>query len=168
MNRKCIYFVEGLCEEQLIKALKEPPAKILYGKVKVFNVIQNIIPKSLLLSIQPGTIFTLAFDTDVKKTDTLIKNIERLTHFCGSIRIVYLPQVLTLEDELVRCTNIKSIPDLTKSNSIKNFKTDFCKITPKDCRFLLERHHPNHERLWTTEPFDIFSFIIPNSPLIKV
>lgn len=28
MNNKCIYYVEGPCEQQLISALKEEPAKV--------------------------------------------------------------------------------------------------------------------------------------------
>ena len=46
MNNKCIYYVEGPCEQQLIAALKETPARLIPGKVKVFNVVQNLIPKS--------------------------------------------------------------------------------------------------------------------------
>lgn len=41
MNNKCIYYVEGPCEQQLISALKERPEKLIPGKVKVFNVVQN-------------------------------------------------------------------------------------------------------------------------------
>ena len=52
MNNKCIYYVEGPCEQQLIAALKENPAKLIPGKIKVFNVIQNLIPKSKMLSIE--------------------------------------------------------------------------------------------------------------------
>lgn len=51
MNNKCIYYVEGPCEQQLIAALKETPARLIPGKVKVFNVVQNLIPKSQMLSI---------------------------------------------------------------------------------------------------------------------
>ena len=40
---KCIYYVEGPCEQQLIAALKETPGKLIPGKVKVFNVVQNLI-----------------------------------------------------------------------------------------------------------------------------
>ena len=29
MNRKCIYLTEGECEEKLIAALKEEPARLL-------------------------------------------------------------------------------------------------------------------------------------------
>lgn len=34
MNRgKCIYYVEGPCEQQLISALKEAPEKLIPGKI---------------------------------------------------------------------------------------------------------------------------------------
>ncbi len=39
MNDKCIYYVEGPCEQQLIAALKETPRKLIPGKIKVFNVV---------------------------------------------------------------------------------------------------------------------------------
>lgn len=68
MNNKCIYYVEGPCEQQLIVALKENPSRLLPGKVKVYNVIQNLIPKSQMLSIQSGTKIVLVFDTDVEQT----------------------------------------------------------------------------------------------------
>ena len=51
MNNKCIYYVEGPCEQQLIAALKEAPERLIPGKIKVFNVVQNLIPKSQMLSI---------------------------------------------------------------------------------------------------------------------
>ena len=73
MNSKCIYYVEGPCEQQLIASLKENPAKLISGKVKVFNVVQNLIPKSQMLSIQAGTIVILVFDTDVPITANLLK-----------------------------------------------------------------------------------------------
>ena len=67
MNNKCIYYVEGPCEQQLVAALKENPAKLIPGKIKVYNVVQNLIPKSQLLSIQCGTTIVLVFDTDVEQ-----------------------------------------------------------------------------------------------------
>jgi len=68
MNNKCIYYVEGPCEQQLIAALKEAPERLIPGKIKVFNVVQNLIPKSQMLSIQAGTTVVLVFDTDVPQT----------------------------------------------------------------------------------------------------
>lgn len=168
MNNKCIYFVEGACEQQLISALKEEPAKLIPGKIRVFNVVKNLIPKSQLLSIQPGTIVAFAFDTDVLITATLKKNIERLRRYCGKLRIVYLPQVLTLEDELERCSDVKSVEELTKSSGRKNFKTDFCRMNPKDCRAMLERHDLKVKKLWMTKAPEEYSFMKNNAEYIKV
>lgn len=168
MNNKCIYYVEGPCEQQLISALKESPAKLIPGKVKVFNVVQNLIPKSQMLSIQSGTTVVLVFDTDVTVTSNLQKNLELLHRYCGKLRIVFLPQVLNLEDELVRCTDVKNITDLTKSNSIRNFKTDFCKLKVKDCRAMLERHNLIAEKLWSSKIPDIFSFVDHNNSQIRL
>ena len=82
---KCIYYVEGPCEQQLIAALKETPGKLIPGKVKVFNVVQNLIPKSQMLSIQAGTTVVLVFDTDVSQTSNLKKNLELLSRYCGKL-----------------------------------------------------------------------------------
>ncbi len=167
MNSKCIYYIEGPCEQQLIAALKENPAKLIPGKVKVFNVVQNLIPKSQMLSIQAGTTVVLAFDTDVPNTTTLKKNLELLARYCGRLRIVFLPQVLNLEDELTRCTDVRSATQLTHSNSVSNFKTDFCRLKPKECRAMLERHQLAVDKLWMTAPPEVFAFVEQNSGQIK-
>ena len=131
MNNKCIYYVEGSCEQQLIAALKEAPERLIPGKIKVFNVVQNLIPKSQMSE----------------------------NHF--------FPQVLNLEDELVRCTDVRTAMELTKSGSVKNFKTDFCKMKTKDCRSMLERHKLDYARLWMTKTPEAFSFVENNSSQIK-
>lgn len=155
MNRgKCIYYVEGPCEQQLISALKEEP--------------ENLIPKSQMLSIQAGTTVVLVFDTDVSQTLNLKKNLELLERYCGKLKIVFLPQVLNLEEELVRCTDVKTVTKLTKSGSVKNFKTDFCKMKVKDCRSMLERHQLNIARLWMTKTPDAFDFTENNGDSIKL
>ena len=143
MNNKCIDYVEGPCEQQLIAALKEAPERLIPGKIKVFNVVQNLIPKSQMLSIQAGTTVVLVFDTDVPQT--------------------FFPQVLNLEDELVRCTDVRTAMELTKSGSVKNFKTDFCKMKTKDCRSMLERHKLDYARLWMTKTPETFNFVENNS-----
>lgn len=169
MNRgKCIYYVEGPCEQQLISALKEAPEKLIPGKIKVFNVVQNLIPKSQMLSIQAGTTVVLVFDTDVSQTLNLKKNLELLERYCGKLKIVFLPQVLNLEEELVRCTNVKIVTELTKSGSVKNFKTDFCKMKVKDCRSMLERHQLSIAWLWMTKTPDAFDFTENNGDSIKL
>lgn len=169
MNKKCIYYVEGDCEEQFIKSMKLDPAKLLPGKVKIYNIIQNEIPRSQLLTISPGTIVTLVFDTDKPITQHLKKNIDQLKRHCQSVKIVYLAQVLNFEDELVRATDVKKIQELTKSKSVSEFKSDFCRMKEKECRSMLERHKIDLDKMWVEDVGDAFGFLrnqISNRKLI--
>ena len=95
MNSKCIYFVEGPCEVQLIKALKENPGKLIPGKVIHHNVVQDLIPRSRLLDIQPGSVVVFVFDTDVTITAHLRKNIDLVGKYCGR-RTHHLDSVLSV------------------------------------------------------------------------
>ena len=156
MNSKCIYFVEGECEKQLINALKISPEILTPGKVKVYNVKQNLIPKSQLLAIQPRTKVALVFDTDVEDRKALDKNIEMLRKYCSKVTVINMMQVLDFEDEIVRSTDVSKAQELTKSRSVSNFKTDFCRMKVNDCRSLLERHQLNIVKMWTTEPPETF------------
>ncbi len=165
MKNNCIYYVEGKCEATLLAALKERPQKIVPGKVKVFNVITSLIPRSQLITIQPGTTVVFAFDTDVPVTEHLKKNMELVSTYCTKVRMVFLPQVWNLEDELVRCTDVKNIAELTRSKSTKEFKRDFCALT--NCRDVLNRHRIDVLRLWTQNPPEYFGFVPSNSNLIK-
>ena len=168
MNGKCIYYVEGSCEKQLISALKEQPAKLAPGKIRIFNVIQDLIPRSQLLTIQSGTTVIFVFDTDVPETEVLKKNIEQIGRYCTKVKIVYLAQVLNFEDEIVRATDVSNAPELTQSNGIRNFKADFCRMASAPCRDLLERHHIDVTLLWTTPVPEAFSFVTQNSKSIKL
>ena len=126
MNKTCVYYCEGEDDQKLIDALKVTPNKILSGKSKKLNVIQSLIPKSILLGIKPNTNVVLVFDTDVTTNLNVIKkNIENIKKYCRGVKIIYLLQVKNLEDELIRCTDIKSVLELTKSKSLSNFKADF-------------------------------------------
>ncbi len=166
MKNNCIYFAEGKCEERLLNALKENPQKIQSGRVKVFNVIQEILPKSQLVTIQAGTTVVLVFDTDVLNTECLRENIKRLSTLCTRIKLVFLPQVLNFEDELVRCCEIKSVTELTHSRSNKDFKRDFCSLT--NVRAVLDRANLNVGRIWTENTSAEFAFIEKNSQEIKM
>lgn len=166
MKNNHIYFVEGKCEATLLAALKEQPQKIVSGKVKVFNVIANLIPRSQLLTIQAGTTIVFVFDTDVPVTDQLKRNIELVSTYCPKTKIVFLPQVKNLEDELVRCTDVSNVVELTHSKSNKDFKRDFCALT--NCRDVLNRHQLDVLRLWTQNPPEVFCFVPQNSNTIKL
>ena len=66
------YFVEGENERKLIETIKN---KYLYsGKIKVMNVIQNKVPRSILRTLERETI--VVFDTDIEKIDILDENIK--------------------------------------------------------------------------------------------
>ena len=75
----CTYFVEGLCEKQLIDSLKNTDL-LIPGKVKVFNVVQADLKPSHLLSIRDGYIvFALGID-DMPIEPTEVWNITK-EHF---------------------------------------------------------------------------------------
>ena len=166
MKNNCIYFAEGKCEERLLNALKENPQKIQPGRVKVFNVIQELLPKSQLVTIQAGTTVVLVFDTDVLNTEYMRENIKRLSTLCTKIKLVFLPQVLNFEDELVRCCEIKSVTELTHSRSNKDFKRDFCSLT--NVRAVLERANLNVDKIWSEDTPAEFAFLVKNSQEIKL
>ena len=82
--QKCIYLVEGECEQKLINALKDDPTLLIPGKVKVFNIIQKKVPQSILLSVRDCFV-VLVFDVDVGNTDILkanIANINNMNYNC--------------------------------------------------------------------------------------
>ena len=132
MNR-VIYFVEGECEAKLINALKEAPAVIRPGKIKIINVIQNVLSSSQLVQIQAGTTVVLVFDTDVPKTDCLQENIRQLRKKCTKVELVFLAQVRNFEEELVRCTDVERASELTHSRSNKDFQYEISVGSSQPC-----------------------------------
>ena len=106
--------------------------------------------------IQPRTKVGLVFDTDVEDRKALDKNIEMLKKYCSNITVINMMQVLDFEDEIVRSTDVSKAQELTKSRSVSNFKTDFCRMKVNDCRSLLERHQLDIVKMWTTEPPETF------------
>lgn len=167
MNRKCVYLTEGECEEKLIKALKENPALILPGKVKRFNVIQSELKTSNLVTFSPGSMVILVFDTDVDYTEHLKKNIELLKKRCAGVKVVTLAQVLNFEDEIKRCTDVNRAQELTRSQSLRDFKSAVNKMKDSEFRNALERHKLDVAKLWTKEPPKGFDFIEQGAETIK-
>ncbi len=169
MNYKsCVYFVEGPCEKQLIDALKAVPRLLTPGKVNVHNVVQDVIPRRVVNMIKVGTTVVFAFDTDVEKTDVLLKNIVYMKKYATQVKIVLLAQVLNFEDEIARATDVKKAQELTKSRTVSDFKSDFCRLKVEECRRALERHHLDVSVLWTKNPPGDFSFIEQNGDTIKL
>lgn len=86
--KRCVYFVEGPCEKKLIDALKAEPRLLAPGKVNVYNVIQNEIPRRIVNTIMVGTMVVFVFDTDVDKTDILLRNISYVKKYATQVKVV--------------------------------------------------------------------------------
>lgn len=167
-NRKCYYFTEGQCEEKLIKALKLNPALLAPGKVKVFNVVQNVLPVSILMSIEPGSAAILVFDTDKAETDHLKQNMDLLKKYCSGVEVFTILQVLNFENEIERATDVEHAYDLTKSITSEDFKSSVNRMKEVDFRRALTRHRLNMSNLWIKEPPDAFRFFSQDSAKIKL
>ena len=86
--KKCVYFVEGPCEKQLIEVLnKQHPYRLSPGRVNVLNPIQALIPRSTITGLMPGTEVVYVFDTDVEKTEICYEDlIESLDMLIGNLK----------------------------------------------------------------------------------
>lgn len=166
--KKCIYLTEGECEEKLINALKEKPSMLIPGKVKKFNVIQNEIPRSILMSFDPGSIVALVFDTDKDETEHLKKNIAALQKLSFKVVVLTIAQVLNFEDEIERSTDVEKAVDLTKSRSVEDFKGAVNRMKSKDFRSALGRHKLDMAKLWSQQPPKAFGFINQDGERIKI
>ena len=166
-KERFIYFVEGETEKLLVNTLKSEMKLIESGSVKKFNVIQDLIKNSNLIDIKPGSIVILIFDTDVQKTDILLKNINILNKSSIIKDVICIPQVLNFEDELIRSCSIKKIIELTSSKSVKDFKRDFCKFTPIRLKSTLEKRKFDIDLLWNQNPKGDFKTIENKSKKIK-
>ena len=156
--KSCTYFVEGECERKLLNALKASPNLILPGKVRVFNVIQDVLTGSHLYSIKEGYV-VFVFDSDVKAVEKLKQNIEKVKKYCPqkSVTLLFLVQDKRLENELVRSTDVTKIEELTGSRSEKDFKSDFLAL--KDVRLVLKKHGFDIGKMWKQPVPEPFNFV---------
>lgn len=159
------YFVEGEGEYAIIKTLKTDLQCIQAGKVDVFNVIQNSLNKNMLMRLKKGTIVILVFDTDKDKTDILDENIRFLKKQSHIKRVICVPEVKSLEEELVRSCNIRDVKELMKSKSNSEYKKDLAQCRNLDQ--VLKRYQFNIDKFWNQEPTGVFSKYKNESKLIR-
>ena len=119
------YFVEGDTERKFIEVIKEN--KYVYsGRIEKRNLLEKKISDNILKNIQKNTTIVIIFDTDVidiNNINILDKNIEIFEN--SKKKVILIPQVKNLEDELIYSTKIKKIEDLLESKSDDDFKRDF-------------------------------------------
>lgn len=158
------YFVEGECEKVLIGALKRLNY-IQSGTVEVFNVVQRRVPQRKLLGIKPNTTIVMVFDTDIPNLDILKENIELFRNCTSRVRkVLLIPQVQNLEDELIRACALTNIKELLNSRSQRDFKHDF--LTCSNLEQILNRSLDLHV-FWSSSPKGPFSLISNDAHEIK-
>lgn len=159
------FYVEGEDEKRVIEALKKDMNSIVSGKVEVLNVIQKEIKIPRIRTLRTGTNVVLVYDTDVDGTDILESNIKLLKSSKHIKRIICVPQVKNLEDELVRATSVRQVMDILGSKTLKDFKRDLIKCTNLDKK--LQDKEFDISRFWSEIPKNSFEKYGNDSKLIK-
>ena len=101
---KIKYFVEGECEEALLRAfMSETGQSFKLGKINVLNLNNECITKSFALSLSPKTELVIVIDTDVSSTKILENNLTTILKYSSLTKeqIHIVMSVKTLEDEIV-------------------------------------------------------------------
>lgn len=159
------FFVEGVGERAIINTLKTDFQCIQAEKVDVFNVIQNKLNKNMLMKLKPGTIVILVFDTDKDETDILDSNLRFLKKQPNVKKVIIIPKVKNLEDELVRSCNITNVKDLMRSKSNSEYKSDLAKC--KNLKQVLINNQFDIHSFWNQNPKGVFAKYKNDSKLIK-
>lgn len=110
---------------------------------RVLNVIQNEIPRSILLAIRRGSKVVLVFDTDVQYTERLKKNIADLKKNCSGVKVAcFLATTLFLQQyaTCIACSTSFSVnPSLSGlSAGLKNRRMEVRHlfVPPAYCSFV--------------------------------
>ncbi len=160
------YYVEGEDEEKIVNVLKSELKVIRAGKVQKFNVVESELSNARLMMLKPSTMVVLVFDTDTGNSDILNSNINKLRECSAVAEVVTVPQVLNLEDELVRSCNIKNINQLLNSKSKKDYKRDL--ISASNLASKLFEHKFSIERFWNSSPNAPYHMVENMSKKIKL
>ena len=160
------YCVEGADEEKLINVLKSQMCLIYLGKVEKINVVQEELTRLRLMQLRKDTIVVLVFDTDTGNVDILRKNIQILNQCCQVKKVICIPQVENLEDELLRSCDIRQIRELTGSKSNKDYKHAL--VIEKNLAVKLESKNFDISKFWIKNPSNLFSGILNESQEIKL
>ena len=161
------YYVEGHDEKKIVDILKRDMGCIKSGKVDIFNAVQNRFSEARIRTLKSGTIVVLIYDTDVESNITIMnENIIFLKKQPCVKKVLCIPQVKNLEDELINACNIKSISELTKSKSDINYKRDLINCSNLDAR--LKQNNFQISKLWNRKPDNKFQKFGNDAEQIKI
>lgn len=150
------YYVEGDDEKRLLSVLKTEMQLIRPGNVQKFNVVEREVTPSRLRELKSKTMVVLIFDTDTEKRDILDQNIERFRGCQAVSEVVTIPQVLNLEEELVRSCHLRDIRDLFGCGG-SEFKSKFRKA--QSLKEKLIRSGFDFYQLWSQPPTSAYQGI---------
>lgn len=123
--------------------------------------------KKLLEVLKRDTIVVLIYDTDVEDgLDILQYNVNFLNKQKGIKQVICIPQVKNLEEELVHACSIKTVTELTKSDSKTNYKRDLI-----NCNNLADRLTAcgfNLSKFWSRTPTNRFKKFGNGAKKIKI
>ena len=105
------------------------------------------------------------FDTDKDETDILDSNLRFLKKQPNVKKVIIIPEVKKLEDELVRSCNITNVKDLMRSKSNSEYKRDLAQCRNLDQ--VLKRYQFNIDKFWNQEPKGVFAKYKNESKLIR-
>ena len=151
------YYVEGEDEKNLLNVLKREFQCIESGRVDKFNAIQERFTVLRIRPLRQNTVVVLVYDTDVAKTDILRQNIDFLKDQSAIKKVLCVPQVKNLEEELLRSCQIRKIEELTGSCTKKDYKREFIQCTNLGAR--LKQYGFDIANFWSSipaEPFHVF------------
>ncbi|MGN0269488.1 MAG: hypothetical protein ACI4CX_02205 [Candidatus Weimeria sp.] len=164
-----IYFTEGQNEEKLIKVLKTEMKCLIPGKTECLNVLTHKITNGRMMALMPHTTVVMVFDTDVDcPLEILNANIKALNEYPSVDNVITVPQVKTIEDELVYSTDIKAVTKLLPSSSNKAFKSDFNRMADRNLAAKLKSHGFDISKLWSRNPGGEFSSYYNDTGIIKI
>ena len=170
MGSRFRYFVEGPCEEKLIKSfMYQPGSHFLEGRVEVRNLINAKMTKAFARTIERDTKIIIVVDTDVENTSLLDENINVLIDVSHVKRedIYLVLSVNNFEEEMLRsCDSISSIHQLFSTKGINEFKNKF--INHKNLEKKLLNAGFDIDKIWVSKPSNSFSKYNNDGTKIKI
>lgn len=162
------YYVEGETEKKIVEVLKSNMGLIISGKVEVFNVINKKLTLLRTMNFKNKTTIILVFDTDVDNATILRQNIDFLNKLANVKKVICIPQIYNLEDELEYSCSVKSAKELINCKTTSQFKRQCLKSNPDFLAKQLDSHNLDINKLWSRKTKGEFSAIINESASIKL
>lgn len=120
------YYVEGECEEKLIRVFQHvEKCGFKPGKIEILNPANQIISSLRINQLKKGTTVALVYDTDHVNVNVLKSNYESLKKSRNIEEIYHVQSIKNFEDEMVYSSSISSVNEIFSTKSVGDFKKKF-------------------------------------------